>query len=392
MMSTYFEPSHADFRQRVRSLLAREVLPHADNWEAQRKLPRETWQALGGAGLLGLHYPSSVGGTGRDIFHSVILLEELGRTGYAGFGIAVAVHAYMATSYLALVGTPAQQKNYLSPAIAGTKVAALALTEPQAGSDLGQLSTSATLDGEDYILRGTKKFVANGTTADYYVVAARTGPMPSSKQASPAGVSLLLVDANVSGLVKRPLSLMGWHASDTAEIELNNVRVPATHVIGRVGSGFMYVVKCLQLERLAAGLLAIGRTEHCLTVTRKRLFGRRISGQELGRFQAIRHGAADLLTQLEATRHLAYHAVWKYAHAREQPIAECSMVKLAATELCLRTAQECMRWHGAAGYEQSSDISRAGRDSHAATVAGGASEVMRDTIALTTLDDAARWH
>lgn len=385
--SPYFTSEHDAFRDQVRAFLAGEVLPHADAWERQRGVPRQIWEQMGQRGLLGLHYPRSQGGAGKDVFHSVVLLEELGRTGYTGFRVAIAVHAYMATSYLAHAGSAELQDRYLTPAIRGDKISALALTEPDAGSDLGRLTTRAVRDGDSYVINGRKKFVANGTVADFVMLAVRTAGAAGAAKRGATGLSLLVVDTASPGLRATKLDNLGWHCSDTAELVFENVRVPAANLVGAENRGFMYMMHCLQLERLAAGILALGGIDTCLDLTWQYLSRRKLFNTTLGRLQAVGQRMADLVTEAAAARQLAYHTAWLYEHGAP-PVAECSMVKLKATELASRVAHECMQFHGAHGYQSESAISRIYRDVQAATIAGGASELIRDVIVQTTLDDA----
>ena len=383
--SPYFTAEHEAFRQSVRSFIHEAIIPFADQWEQKRSIPREIWQTLGNLGLLGLHYPTEYGGGQKDLFFSVVLLEELGRSGYAGFRVAIAVHAYMATYYLVHDASEALKRLYLPPAIAGAKVGALAITEPQAGSDLNQIQTTAKLEEDCYVLNGVKRFVANGTTADFIVMAARTAPATASKRGA-TGISLIVLDTNVRGFSAKPLENLGWHCSDTAEIYLENVRVPASNLIGKKDYGFYYIMQGLQLERLAAALLAIGGCRACLDLTCRHLEQRQVFGQRLWQFQSIRHRLADLATEVVAAQQLIYYAVWLYQHAPDLPVLECSMAKLKATELANRVVDECLQFHGASGYMTSHPISRMYRDMRAGTIAGGASEVMRDLIAQMAID------
>ncbi|KYF72787.1 acyl-CoA dehydrogenase family protein [Sorangium cellulosum] len=388
-MSVYFSPEHEAFRHRVREFLSQEVLPFADEWEHARLIPRRVWLEMGRRGLLGLHYPKTYGGAELDLFYSLAFLEELGRTGYSGFRASVSVHEYMATHYLATSGSEALKRKYLTTAIAGEKVAALAITEKDAGSDLNRIATTATLDGDCYVVNGEKTFVTNGTTAGFITVAARTAPASTTAKRGAVGLSLLLIDAESPGIVRQRQDKIGWHCSDTAELRFENARVPVENLIGKPGGGFMYLMRGFQLERLVAATLAIGGMDRCIEETCRHLLGRRAFQGTLAGLQAIRHRVADLVTDIEAARQLVYHAAWLYQRG-ELPIAECSMAKLRATELASRVAAECLQLHGSRGYLEGSAISRIYRDAPAATMAGGASEVMRDIIAQIAIEEKHR--
>lgn len=384
--SPWFTPAHEQLRAELRGFLAREVLPFADAWERDRKVPRDLFAKMGQAGYLGLHQPEAWGGGGKDLFFAVVLLEELGRTGYSGVRVAIAVHALMASAYLAHAGSAELRARYLRPAIAGQRVGALALTEPGVGTDLARLAMTATADGDDYVLDGTKRFVANGTLADFVVVAARTDPGPAPGRRGGGGVTLFVVDAPTPGLRASPLDALGWHACDLAELRFEGVRVPAAQRIGQRGQGFVYLMRCLQLERLAAGVLAIGGADACLDHAWRYLKGREVFGQTLSRFPAVRQGLAELVVELEAARHLAWYAAWRL-QVGDLAVAECSMAKLKGTEIACRIALECLQLQGAQGYLADSPAARMARDAQAATLAGGASAMMRDIVAETTLDD-----
>jgi len=385
----YFSAEHEEFRVGVRHFLATEILPYADDWERERRIPRSAWKALGQQGLLGLHYPKEVGGGGRDLFSSVTFLEELGRTGYGGLRAAVSVHAYMATYYLATAASAALRAAYLSPAIRGDKVAALAVTEPDAGSDLARLSAIATPHKDHFVLNGEKSMVTNGTSADFYVVLARTSPPAQSaagRRPGLTGVSLLVVDADLPGVSTRQQETLGWRSAGTAQIRFDNVPVMNERLVGRLNNGFYYLMRGFQLERLVAAVLAVGGMERSIEDTRDHLTSRQIFGARLATKGALRHQFADLITELTAVRQLVYHAAWCYQQG-DLPAAECSMAKLAATELACRIADTSLQLHGSHGYLDEAAAARTYRDARAGTIAAGPSEVMRDIVAHMTLDE-----
>ncbi len=386
MLSPYQSEGHQKFRESVREFLDTEVAPFADDWERDRRIPRSAWQAFGRRELLGLLHPADLGGAERDLTYSVVFLEELGRTGYGGLRAAVSVHAYMATHYLAMAGDAGLRRDYLLPAITGDKIAALAITEPDAGSDLAGLSTVAESDGDELIVSGQKSMVTSGTTADFFVVAVRTAAAVTSKRGT-TGLSLLVVDADSAGLRSCPQETMGWRSADTAMVSLDAVRVPAGRLVGRAGSGFYYLMRGFQLERLVAATLALGGMRRCLDDTCRYLTERLAFQKRLADFQAVRHRIADLATELAAARQLVYHAVWCYETTGLAAL-ECSMAKLHTTELACRIAAECLQLHGAHGYLDSAAISRHYRDARAAAIAAGPSEVMRDLIAQLVIDEA----
>ncbi|HEY0641761.1 MAG TPA: acyl-CoA dehydrogenase family protein [Pseudonocardiaceae bacterium] len=381
-MNPYLTDAHEEFRAGVRSFLHREIAPHAGEWERARAMPRTAWKALAAEGLLGLNHPRSVGGAARDLAYSVVFLEELGRLGFGGVRFAVALHSYMATSYLATHGGAELQARFLRPAVAADLIAALAITEPDAGSDLSRLAATARDDGDHLVLDGEKRFVVNGCFADFFVTAVRTGA------GAHGGLSLCVVERDRPGVVVTPNDCVSWRASGMADVSLRGVRVPVANLVGRRNSGFVQIMRNMQLERLAAGVTAVGDAAGCLERTWRFLAGRGMFGGTLSERQAVRHRMADLLTEVHATRLLAHHAAW--CHARDPlSITECSMVKLKATELARTVAQECQRLHGAEGFREGSDLVRIVHDAQAATVAAGASEVMRDIVARSGYEESS---
>ncbi|MDQ8021218.1 MAG: acyl-CoA dehydrogenase family protein [Moraxellaceae bacterium] len=385
MRSVHLTEAHHQFRAQVRGFLDEHMLPFAEAWELERGMPRRAWKQFGDHGLLGLAHATEHGGSARDIFHSIVFLEELGRTGYAGVRASVSLHAYMATHYLARHATADLRAKYLGPSIRGEKIAALAITERDAGSDLSRLATTAVRDGDDYIVTGGKVFITNGANADYYVVAVRTAtPDPQVRRAN-TGVSLLIIDARVPGVTIQRQEKLGWHAAATAELRFEQVRVPADRLIGRENSGFMYLMRGFQLERLVAAALAVGGAERSLDTTLAHVTSRQAFDGKLSSLQAIRHRLADLTTELAGARAFTYHAAWCYAED-ELSVTECSMAKLLSTELACRIADASLQLQGARGYLADSDIARIYRDARAGTMAGGATEVMRDIIAQQLID------
>lgn len=359
-------------------------MPKATHWDREGGLPRSVWKSFGELGYLGLLHPRSAGGGERDLFTSVVFLEELGRTGFGGLRAAVSVHAYMATHYLAAAGGPGLRRDYLVPAVGGERVAALAISEPGTGADLSGLTTTAERDGGHFVVRGVKTMVSNGTAADFHVVAVRTSPDASSGPHGTTGLSLLVIDSGLPGVITTPTPTLGWGAAGTATVAYEDVRVPADRLIGRVDAGFYYLMRGLQLERLVAAILALGGMDRCLDDTRRCLTERRLSGGMLSERQAPAHRIADLATELAAARQLVHHTAWLYEQG-DLPATECSMAKLHTTELACRMADASLQLHGAHGYLDSSDAARAYRDARAATIAAGPSEVMRDLIGRAVL-------
>lgn len=376
MKSPFFKEEHKLFRESLRTFLEKEIAPHFDEWEEQQQIPRWAWKKMGEMGYLGLSHDEEYGGMGADFWYSVVFLEELGRIGNGGFGCAMSVHEYMALNHISRAGSAVQKEQFLRPGIAGEKIAALAISEPDVGSNVQGIRTSAMLDGDHYVVNGSKTFISNGYYADFITTLVKTE----------AGLSLLIIPGDAPGVERTKLKKMGWHSSDTAEIHFDNAKVPKENLIGQEGMGFYYIVDSFQLERLAGGLLAIGAMDGILHMTCKYMQEREAFGRPIAKFQALRHRMADLMTEAEACRQLAHHTSWLFTEG-EFAVKECSMVKLRASELQKTVVDECLQFFGGYGYMEEYPIARAYRDTRVGTIAGGTSEIMREIIAKMALDD-----
>lgn len=384
MASIYLSEEHESFRREVRRFIVNEVAPHASDWEAARRIPREIFTRMGELGFLGITFPERYGGTEADIFFAVVFLEELPRSLMGGFCAAVSVQQFMATAHIARVGSEKLKRRFLEPSIAGVKVGALAITEPDTGSDVASIRTTAVRDGDAWVVNGSKTFITNGAEGDFFTLAVRTGP-----DSGAAGVSLLAVDADTAGVrVASRLNKMGWHSSDTAEIVFEDARVPADHLIGELNSGFYQIMDSFALERLSAAAIAVGSADVALEETLRYMTERQAFGRPLTRFQALRHRLADLAAELEAARQLTYHTAWLLGRG-EQAIRESSMAKLIATELGKRVADECVQFFGGYGFMEEYPVARFFRDARGGTITAGTSEIMREIIARTMIDEVA---
>ncbi|MFQ5650110.1 MAG: acyl-CoA dehydrogenase family protein [bacterium] len=380
MKSPYFTEDHELFRDTVRQFMQTEVIPFANEWEKQQRIPREIWQKMGELGFLGINFPEKYGGAAADFFYTVVFLEEVGHCALAGFTAAVLVQEYMATAHLYKVGSEALKEKYLMPSIAGKRVGALAVTEPDAGSDVAAIRMRAVRDGDEYVLNGSKTFITNGVYGDFITVAVKTDP-----DAGVEGISLIVVDSDTPGFSAKKLEKMGLHCSDTGELAFDDVRVPAGNLIGQENMGFYYIMESFQLERLVAAITSVGTSEICIEQTLKYIMEREVFNRPLAKFQVIRHALAELETELEAARQLTYYTSWLYEQG-EQAVREYSMVKLLTTELSKKTADVCLQFFGGYGYMDEYPISRIYRDARVSTIVGGASEIMRDIIAKVMID------
>ena len=385
--SLYFTDEHELFRQSVRQFIQKEVVPHTEAWETARRIPVSVFQRMGELGLLGLPFPEQYGGSGADFWFSVVFLEELARCGMGGFTTAVSVHEYMAINHIFKTGNAETKQKYLVPAILGQKVAALGITEPDTGSDVSAIRTTAVLTetGDEYIINGAKTFISNGTYGDFITLAVKTNGQSVRPEAGAGGISLIVVDLTSPGITRTKLNKMGWHSSDTAEIRFDDVRVPAQNLIGQENKGFYYLMESLQLERLVAAVMAVSGAELALEWTLQYLQEREAFGKKIGAFQAIRHKIADVATEIEVAKQFVYHTCWLFAQG-DSVVKECSMAKLYTSEMQKRVVDTCLQFFGGFGYIEDYPIARAYRDVRVGTIAGGTSEIMREIIAKIVVD------
>ena len=373
----YFTAEHEMLRESLRRFVAERVVPVADQWEAAGMVPREVLREMGRLGFLGMRFAEEYGGAGLDTMATVVLAEELARSTYGGFAVTVLVHTDMASPHLHHAGTPAQKAKYLPALIAGDKIAAVAMTEPDAGSDLASMRTTARRDGDAWVLNGAKLFITNGVHGDVFFVAAKTGN-PSTRNHQ---VSMFIVEKGTPGFaVARPLKKHGWLSSDTAELAFDNCRIPANNLLGEEHRGFYALMNNLQNERIVLGAQAMGEASRALEITLDWVTQRRAFGTRLWDKQAIRHRLAMLAARVAAVKALIYNTAWRDAQG-QKVVSEVSMVKALAGELVNEVMYDCVQFHGGMGYMRESAIERMARDARVQSIGGGATEVMLDEIA-----------
>ncbi len=372
-----FTREHEDLRDSLRRFVEAELLPHADAWEDARWFPQELFPRMGELGFLGLKYEEAYGGQGGGYLHDAVLAEELARCGSAGVAAGLGAHITIATPPVWKFGTEDQKQRYLVPSIAGTKVAALGITEPDAGSDVAGLRTSATKVEGGWVLNGSKMFITNGCRADYVVTAVKTKP-----EGGHGGISFFLVDTDQPGYSASKIEKLGWHASDTALIALDDVFVPEENLLGELHGGFKLIMANFQWERLSMALGSVAAMEHVFERTLAYAAEREAFGRRIGSFQAIRHKFADMATRIEANRALTYHALRLFVEGRE-PLQEVTMAKLLTQRASFEVADECLQIHGGAGYMVEYGIERAARDARLGPIGGGTDEIMREILGRT---------
>lgn len=373
----FFEEEHKMLRDQVRRFVEEEIKPHADQWERDGATPRELLRKMGALGFFGIRYPEAYGGSAMDERATVVLSEELGRCTYAGVAITALVHTDMASVHLFNAGTDAQKAKYMPGIISGETITAVGVTEPDAGSDVKGIRTTARREGDHYVLNGTKTFITNGVLADVYCIAAKTGgDGPASK-----AVTMFIIEKGMEGFtVSRALDKHGWRSSDTAELSFVDVRVPAENVLGEEGRGFYEIMKNFQNERLVLGAMAMGEAQAAIELTVAYVRDRKAFGAPLWEKQAIRQRLAMLSSRVEAARQMVYATAARSARG-EQLVREVSMIKALCGELVNEVMYACVQFHGGMGFMRESTIERMSRDARVQAIGGGATEVMLEEVA-----------
>lgn len=379
-MYSPFTEEHEMFRRSVRSFVEKEINPFVDAWEEAGIAPlHEIFKKMGDLGFLGLHYPVKYGGAEADIWFSVVLNEEMGKANAAGIGMAIAVQTGMSTPALAMHGSEMLRERYLAPAIRGEMVTSIAVSEPDAGSDVARIQTRAVRDGDHYVINGSKMYITNGTQADWICLLART-----SDGSDYRGMSLIIVPTDTPGFnVSRSLKKLGNWSSDTAVLTFENMRVPVENRIGDEGKGFYYQMEQFQMERLVGAIGCVAGAEKAVRETIRYTQDRIAFGNPLIANQWIQFKLGELLTEIESARQLNYYCAGLVQHdpASKEVTRIASMCKLKAGRLARQVADTCIQFYGGMGYMEETWISRYFRDSRLTSIGGGADEIMLQIIA-----------
>ena len=369
-----FTDEHDALRESIRAFVDKELAPHADEWE-QTTFPDWVFRRMGELGFLGLDKPERYGGQGGDYPCSIVLAEELVRARSGGMAMGVAVHTDMTIPPILAFGSEEQKQEWVVPAIAGTKILCLGITEPDAGSDVAAIKTRAVRDGDEYVISGSKTYITNGHRADAIVLVTRTDP-----EAAYDGFTLFIVPMDAPGVVREQrLEKLGMHSSDTALLAFQDVRVPASAMLGEVGKGFYHIMWELQGERLIGAAGAVAAAQDVFDRTLRYALERRAFGRQIGHFQVIRHKFAEMATKIESARQMVYTTAWRHANG-EYPVREISMAKLHASRIAVEVADECIQIHGGAGYMKEYGIERVWRDLRLNRIGAGTDEIMLDVI------------
>ena len=378
-----FTAEHREFRATVRRFVDSEINPHADKWEADGIFPaHELFPLAGELGLFGLEADPEFGGQGADHTFTLVLGEELGRADCAGVPLAIAVQATMSTPSLAKYGSEELKRKYLVPAYRGEVVTGVAVSEPDAGSDVAGIRTKAVRDGDDWVITGRKMWITNGTQADWLCLLARTVEPGEEAEYGYRGMSQIVVPTDSPGFsVGRKIDKMGNRSSDTAELILDEVRVPVANTIGRVGKGFQQQMSQFQDERLMGAYMATSGARRAVERTAEYLKVRKAFGEPLLSNQYLRFRLAELAAELDMLKHYNYSAAERYA-AGQDVTQMATIAKLKTGRLAREVADVAVQFHGGMGYAEEMWPARYMRDSRLISIGGGADEVMLRVIAM----------
>ena len=370
-----FQEEHHIFRDAFRKFVAQEITPHLDAWERERMIPREAWEKMGASGFLCPWLPDEYGGSGADFLYSVIITEELSKAGALSF--MTPLHSDIIAPYIDHLGSEEQKRQWLPKCASGEIILAVAMSEPDTGSDLAALKTRAERDGDSYILNGTKTFISNGINADLVIVACRTGRAAKGSH----GISLICVERGTPGFNRgRKLEKMGMHAQDTAELIFEDCRVPMENRLGEENKGFYYLMDHLQQERLMCTIMAQGMAEAMLEMTIAYTRDRKAFGKPICNFQHNAFKIVDMATELRLGRAFLEQLITKHMK-RENVVTEASMAKAWIAEMANRVAYQCVQLHGGYGYMEEYPICRFYRDVRPISIFAGTTEIMKLIVA-----------
>jgi alkylation response protein AidB-like acyl-CoA dehydrogenase len=373
----YFTDAHEELRLHIRKFLEKEVQPHLEEWE-EKTFPDSIFGRMGELGFLGLRYPPEYGGQGGDYFSAIVLSEEMARAASGGLGMAVAVQTEMATPPVFKFGTEEQKRRWLAPAIRGEQIAAIAITEPDAGSDVAGITTTAKRYGKEFIVNGRKIFITNGARCQWALVVTK-----GERERGHSGYNLLLIEKGTKGFeVTRTLEKLGMHSSDTAELLFEDCHVPVANLIGEEGEGFKNLMWELQGERMITAAGAIAGANRVFEYTKDYALERKAFGQPIANFQVIKHRLVDMGTKIAAVQSFVYQTAKQWDEG-EYPVREISQAKLLATQVACEVADDAIQILGGHGYMREFPVERAWRDARLARIGAGTDEIMKEIIAKT---------
>ncbi|WP_020063222.1 acyl-CoA dehydrogenase family protein [Bacillus sp. 123MFChir2] len=376
MKHPYLEEEHHIFRDAFRKFLEKEAYPHYNRWEKDGIIPRSFWRKMGENGFLCPVVEGKYSGAEADFGYSVVINEELEKVGSSLVGIGL--HNDIVVPYLTAYGTEEQKKRWLPKCVSGEYITAIAMTEPGAGSDLAAIRTTARKEGDHYIVNGEKTFITNGIHADLVVVVCKTD---TTVKPAHKGISLLVLERGMEGFKRgRKLEKVGLHSQDTAELIFEDVKVPASNLLGEEGKGFYYLMDKLQQERLVVAIAAITAAEVMLRLTKDYVKERKAFGKSISDFQTVQFRFAEMYTEIEIGRTFVNECIAAHMQG-ENIVTKVSMAKWWITDIAKKIAAECMQLHGGYGYMEEYEIARRYRDIPVSTIYAGTNEIMKNIIA-----------
>ncbi|WP_170860556.1 acyl-CoA dehydrogenase family protein [Pseudomonas marincola] len=371
---TIFSSDHELFRDSVRKFLEQDAVPFHAQWEKDGFIDRALWNKAGEAGMLCSHIPEEYGGIGADFLYSTVVIEEIGKLGLTGIGFSL--HSDIVAPYILHYGSEALKQKYLPKMVTGEMVTAIAMTEPGAGSDLQGVKTTAVLDGDDYIINGSKTFITNGYLADLVIVVAKTDPKAGAK-----GTSLFLVEASTPGFTKgQRLEKVGMKAQDTSELFFQDVRVPKENLLGQAGMGFAYLMQELPQERLTVGIGAIASAQAALGWTLEYTRDRKAFGKAISDFQNTRFKLAEMATEIQVGQVFVDRCLELHLNGKLD-VPTAAMLKYWGTDLQCKVLDECVQLHGGYGFMWEYPVARAWADARVQRIYAGTNEIMKEIIA-----------
>ncbi len=370
-----YTEEHRIFREAVSRFFTKEVVPYADEWEEAGRVPKDVWRKMGEQGFLCMDVPEAYGGLGADFLYSVILTEELGKTGNTG--LAAPLHSDIVVPYITSFASEELKKRYLPGCVSGEIITAVAMTEPNTGSDLAAIRTTAVEDGDEVIINGQKTFISNGLNCGLVVLAAKDPSVENPYQA----IDLYLVEEGTPGFEKgKKIKKVGWHSQDTAELFFSDCRIPRSNRLGQKGGGFMMLMQKLQQERLMCCIIAVAAAERMLEMTIRYCKERSAFGRPISKFQNTQFKIVEMATEIRLGRTFVEKLIMDHMEG-QNVVVNVSLGKYWTSEMAMRVADRCVQLHGGYGYCEEYPIARAWRDARVLSIFAGTSEIMKGIAA-----------
>ena len=370
-----YTEEHRIFRESVRKFLEKEVSPYVEEWEEARIVPRSVWKKMGDQGFLCMDVPEEYGGLGADFLYSVIIGEELPRTNFAG--LAAPLHSDIVVPYITAFASEELKKKYLPGCVSGDTITAIAMTEPNTGSDLAAIRTNFVEDGDSFVINGQKTFISNGLNCDLLILAAKDFKVEDPH----SSLSLFLIPAGTPGFEKgKKIKKIGMHSQDTAELFFTDCRIPKDHILGQRGTGFYMLMVKLQQERLVCAIGAVAAAEYILEMTLPYVKERKAFGKPISKFQANQFKIVEMATEIKLGRTFVDKLIADHMEGKNI-VTEVSMAKYWTTDMAHRVADHCLQLHGGYGYCEEYPIARAWRDTRVMSIFAGTNEIMKTIVA-----------